>query len=105
MFRLAGAIGELKLSVRVTNLDTGLFRNFSLSEHWKLQVRAESFNLTNTPHFVNPSANVSNLSLNSNGTIRSLGNFMAVTSTATGSTNAEGGRAQHSARSPHNVLR
>jgi Carboxypeptidase regulatory-like domain len=74
----------------VTNLDTGLFRNFSLSERWKLQVRAESFNLTNTPHFANPSANVSNLSLNSNGTIRSLGNFMAVTSTATGSTNAEG---------------
>jgi hypothetical protein len=74
----------------VANIDTSLFRNFSLSERWKLQFRAESFNLTNTPHFANPSANVSNLSLNPDGTIRSLGNFMSVTGTATGSVNAEG---------------
>jgi len=74
----------------VANIDTGLFRNFSIRERWKLQVRAEAFNLSNTPHFANPTANVSNLSLNNDGTIRSLGNFMSITSTATGSTNAEG---------------
>jgi hypothetical protein len=74
----------------VVNVDTGIFRNFNLTERWKLQFRAESFNLTNTPHFANPSGNVSNMSLNTDGSIRSLGDFLAVTSTASGSTNAEG---------------
>src|SRR5262249_8747877 len=65
----------------VANWDFGLFREFALREHWKLQVRAEAFNFTNTPHFNNPDANVSNLSLNMDNTIRSLGGFTEVTST------------------------
>ena len=36
------------------NVDFGLGRNFRLSERFTLQFRAESFNLTNTPHFGNP---------------------------------------------------
>jgi len=54
----------------VVNVDTGIFRNFRLTERWKLQFRAESFNVTNTPHFANPSGNASNMSLNQDGTIR-----------------------------------
>jgi hypothetical protein len=47
-----------------------------------LQFRAEAFNLTNTPHFGNPSGNVSNLQLNADGSIRNLGGFSSITSTA-----------------------
>lgn len=36
------------------NIDFGLGRNFRLSERFTMQFRAESFNLTNTPHFGNP---------------------------------------------------
>jgi len=62
----------------LVNLDFGLFRNFKLSERWKLQFRSEAFNLTNTPHFSNPSANVSG------------GGFMTITSTANTDSNLEG---------------
>jgi hypothetical protein len=66
---------------RITNLNSSLFRTFPISERFKLEFRAEACNLSNTPHFNNPSANVSNMSLNSNGSIKSLGNFMSITST------------------------
>jgi hypothetical protein len=70
---------------RVLNLDFSLYRQFKLSEGMTLQFRAEAFNLTNTPHFANPStanANVSNLQLNADGTIRNLGGFSSITTTA-----------------------
>jgi hypothetical protein len=35
----------------LVNWDFGLFREFSISERWKLQFRAEAFNFSNTPHF------------------------------------------------------
>jgi hypothetical protein len=38
----------------VAQLDFSLFRNFKLSERFKLQFRAETQNLTNTPHFYDP---------------------------------------------------
>jgi hypothetical protein len=41
----------------VVNLDLSLFRTFKLTERVNLQFRAESFNLSNTPHFANPNAN------------------------------------------------
>lgn len=42
----------------VVNLDLSLFRKFQLTEKLRLEFRAESFNLSNTPHFSNPNANV-----------------------------------------------
>jgi hypothetical protein len=53
------------------NLDMGLFRRFSVTERVSIQFRAEAFNATNTPHFNNPSNNISNLQLNPDGTFRS----------------------------------
>jgi hypothetical protein len=40
-------------------LDTSLNRTFSVSERIKLKVSAEGFNIPNTPHHSNPTANVS----------------------------------------------
>jgi hypothetical protein len=38
-----------------------IFRNFPITERIKVQLRAESLNISNTPHFANPSGtNVSN---------------------------------------------
>ncbi|MCL4793233.1 MAG: carboxypeptidase regulatory-like domain-containing protein [Bryobacteraceae bacterium] len=53
------------------NLDMGLFRNFQITERVRMTFRAEAFNATNTPHFGNPSNNISNLRLNPDGTFRS----------------------------------
>ena len=38
----------------IVNMDLGVFREFRLTERFRLQFRAESFNFTNTPHFGNP---------------------------------------------------
>jgi hypothetical protein len=41
------------------NLDASIVREFGIWENLKLQLRAESFNVTNTPAFANPNANIS----------------------------------------------
>jgi hypothetical protein len=53
----------------VVNLNAGLFRKIRITERFGLDVRAEAFNLTNTPHFGNPAANAS-----------TPANFMTITS-------------------------
>ena len=42
------------------NLDGSLFRDFKITERVKIQVRAEMFSLTNTPHYNNPGTDVTN---------------------------------------------
>jgi hypothetical protein len=63
------------------NLDIGLVRNFKMGGRRQVQFRAEALNATNTPHFGNPGGNVSNLQLNPDGSIRSLGGYTEITST------------------------
>ena len=65
------------------NVDFGVSRVFRLNERASLQFRAESFNFTNTPHFANPGGNVSNLVLNSDGSVKNLAGFAQVTAIAT----------------------
>jgi hypothetical protein len=65
----------------VVNWDFGVFREFALKERLRMQFRAEAFNFSNTPHFSNPGTNVSNMSLNPDGTIRSLSGYTEITST------------------------
>lgn len=65
-----------------TNLDASVFRDFSVTERIKIQLRVEALNATNTPHFANPSnLNASNLKVNSNGTYN-LNGFDQITGTA-----------------------
>jgi hypothetical protein len=63
----------------VVNLDLGLFREFRVRD-LRIQFRAEAFNATNTPHFNNPGNNVSNMRLNADGTVNSLGGYTEITS-------------------------
>ena len=62
------------------NLDVTLARNFVLTERWQVQLRAEGYNVTNTPSFNNPAANVS-----------TPASFMTITSARTRSGSLEGG--------------
>jgi len=43
----------------LANLDASLFKEFLTDRNVRLQLRFESFNLTNTPHFANPSGDMS----------------------------------------------
>jgi hypothetical protein len=66
----------------LVNADMSLFRNFLVKERFGIQIRAESYNVSNTPHFSNPAANVSS------------GGFMTITSALSRSNNVEGGERQ-----------
>ena len=60
-------------------LDASLFKDFNFTERWKLQFRAESFNLANTPVFNTPDQNVVNSKL-----LGGNGNFGRITSSVAG---------------------
>jgi hypothetical protein len=62
------------------NIDMSLFRDFAVTERFKLQFRAEAFNLSNTPQFGNPAANVSSATFNSDGSIKALNGYAVVSS-------------------------
>jgi len=57
------------------NLDFSLFRQFPVTEQVGVEFRAEFFNLTNTPHFNNPSDSDTNV------TSANSADFMTITST------------------------
>jgi hypothetical protein len=66
------------------NLDLSIAKTFALyKERFKAQIRGESLNVSNTAHFANPSGtNVSNMSLNADGSLRALNGFGQITTTA-----------------------
>lgn len=43
----------------LVNFDMGVFRKFNVNERINVQFRAEAFNISNTPHFANPNADIS----------------------------------------------
>ena len=63
------------------NLDLSVFRSFELPEHMTAQLRIESMNFTNTPHFGNPGSNVSSVQYDSNGNIANANGFGRITGT------------------------
>jgi hypothetical protein len=52
---------------------------FRVGRDRTLQLRAECFNITNTPHFGNPNTNMSNVTFNPDGTIRALNGVGSIT--------------------------
>jgi hypothetical protein len=50
---LGGEAGQAR-GPSLSNLDASLFKDFSIHDDFRLQFRAESFNITNTPAFKNP---------------------------------------------------
>jgi hypothetical protein len=57
-------------------LDFSLFKDFKFTERWRMQFRAESFNIANTPQFSQPDA-----SLQDSKSLGGNGNFGKITST------------------------
>lgn len=57
------------------NWDLSMFRDFRITEKVNLQFRGEGFNITNTPKFGTPGANVSNIQYNADGSVRNLNGF------------------------------
>ena len=65
----------------VNVLNGSVFRRFHVYEATNLEFRAEVFNVTNTPHFGNPSnTNISNVTFNPDHTVAKLNGFGQLTS-------------------------
>jgi hypothetical protein len=63
------------------NLDLSVFRGFQFASRYSLQLRVEIFNVTNTAHYANPAANISNVVFRTDGTVANLGGVGAITDT------------------------
>jgi hypothetical protein len=66
----------------VFNMDASIFRDFRITERFKLQFRTEMFGVTNTPQFNNPGATVSSATRNADGSIRALNGYTEITGAA-----------------------
>ena len=64
------------------NENFSVAKTIPIREQMHLDIRAEAFNVTNTPHFGIPSGlSVSSLQLNTDGSIKNLNGFGVITST------------------------
>lgn len=77
-----GSVGRNNLrGPGLVNFDASIFRDFTLTERFKLQFRTEVFNVSNTPAFNNPGANASAATRNATtGAIITLNGYTEVTS-------------------------
>jgi hypothetical protein len=55
------------------NVDMGVFRRFQFTERVNLQVRGEAFNVSNTPHFANPNADIASGNFGLIGDVQNTG--------------------------------
>jgi len=69
-YTFGNAARNLIESPGLANLDFAIYKTFTFTERLRLQFRAEAFNMTNTPHFGFPNAQVGNANL---GIISSAG--------------------------------
>ena len=65
-------------------LNLSLFKVFKITERWQFELRCDSFNLTNTPQFANPSTDI---------TSSTFGRVTSTLSSGTGVNGTGGGRA------------
>ena len=63
------------------NMDMSLLKTFNITERWRMQLRGEALNVSNTAHFANPGTNASNMAFNADGSLRQLGGFGQITAT------------------------
>jgi hypothetical protein len=57
----------------LVNGDLGVFRKFQISERINMQLRGEAFNVSNTPHFGNPNADVASSNFGLIGSVQNTG--------------------------------
>jgi len=55
------------------NVDMGVFRRFQINERINVQLRGEAFNVSNTPHFGNPNADISSSNFGLIGAVQNTG--------------------------------
>ena len=55
------------------NVDMGVFRRINVTERVNVQIRGEAFNISNTPHFGNPNADISSSNFGLIGAVQNTG--------------------------------
>jgi hypothetical protein len=55
------------------NVDMGVFRRFRVTERINIQFRGEAFNISNTPHFSNPNADIASSNFGLIGDVQNTG--------------------------------
>jgi hypothetical protein len=51
----------------------------NINERWRIEFRAEAFNVTNTPHFANPGSNVGNFTPEATDPLRRYNGYGEIT--------------------------
>lgn len=72
-FGTAGQESTVGPGVKVLNAN--LDRVFRIHDMFLIDFKAEAFNVSNTPHFSNPSSNISSVIFNPDGSVKSLNGF------------------------------